>query len=235
MGIDRPAPRLWLWLGIVTVLTLHCQSVPIYDLSAYPRDSRTLFLQNFTNNSFQPDANVELTDAVRLAIGSRGNFVLLDDRQKAKLRLFGRISLYRKEGRMFDNLRQPIRTELVIACRVRVQGDAGELFTGETAASVEYSSVQGYVESEETARRRLNRLLAQRIAAMVERWFIARFPAPPAASEPAPDGKPSEPDSKKAETTEAGSPSKSERPKKTGTDSGKGSGSGSRAKAPADG
>ena len=157
-----------------------CVAYPTYDLGGYPRETRTLFVQNFTNNSFAPDANVELTEAVRGEIARRGNFVLAKSREEARLRLHGRIVLYRKEGRMFDNLRQATRTELVLACRIAVRGADGEVLVRETAASVEYSETQGYRETELAARRRLNRLLAQQIASAVEGWYLSTFPVPPA-------------------------------------------------------
>lgn len=173
--------RSVLLAGVLLAAFSHtgCMTLSVYDLSVYPVESRVLFIQNFTNNTFAPDANVELTEAVRAEITRRGNFVIAKNRNEARLRLYGRIVMYRKEGRMFDNLRQSTRTELVVACRISVRGTGGEVFARETAASVEYSETQGYRETELRARGRLNRLLAREVASAVERWYLSTFPVPP--------------------------------------------------------
>ncbi len=158
------------------------------DLSEYPADSRTLFVHNFTNESFQPDVNVELAEFVRNAAGARENFFLRGSREEARLWLYGEITVYRKEGRMFDNLRTPTRYELLIACRIKLRENPGsELYLSrELSARTEYSHREGFVESEYQARRRVLQVLARNINAAIEAEYVNRRPAP-ARSAPADD------------------------------------------------
>lgn len=171
-------------LGMASVAgCAHFQRV---DLSAYPPGERTLFLHNFTNQSFQPDVNVELTEVMRREIARRENFTLTKSREEARLWVYGEISVYRKSGRMFDNLRTPTRFELLVAARIKVREKPGEnlWISREVSARVEYSEREGFLESEFEARQRLLRQLAQRASNVIESEFVNRSNPVLEASEP---------------------------------------------------
>ena len=157
------------------------------DLSAYPSGDRALFLHNFTNNSFQPDVNVELTDWTRSEINRRNNFNLQDERATARIWLYGNVQVYRKEGRMYDNYRSAIRHELIVACRIRIYRNAGSpgkggggvlLDSQVISASVDFSESQGFRETEMVARARVLRKLSARINEFLEKSFATNHQTP---------------------------------------------------------
>lgn len=161
------------------------------DLSPYPAENRSIYLYNFTNNSFQPDVNVELTDWVRREIDRRENFIPVSEKEKARFWLYGEVTVYRKEGRMYDAYRTPIRYELIIVCKVQLRKNpafAGNgagisdeiLLTEEIDASGEFSDQEGYIESELSARSRVLRVLASSINHAVDAAFVANAGPPPA-------------------------------------------------------
>ena len=162
--------------------TAGCAYFQRIDLSEYPEGQRTAFLHNFTNESFQPDVNVELTEIMRRELARRENFSLMKSREEARLWLYGEITIYRKSGRMFDNLRTPTRYELLVAARIKVRENPGEdlWLSQEVTARVEYSEREGFLESEFEARQRLLHTLARRANEMIEAEFINRSPALPA-------------------------------------------------------
>lgn len=153
------------------------------DLSRYPGEARVLYLQNITNDTFQPDANVELTEWVRREFHRRKNFTLSTERSQAPLWLYAKVRVYRKEGRMYDDARTPIRFDLTMVARVRVRrnpafGSEEVLDSKDIGASLEYSEREGFVETEFRARQRLLRILAARINNRVEKVFIENTPEP---------------------------------------------------------
>lgn len=163
----------------ITFALLSCRSV---DLTSVPREKRTLYAHNFTNTAFQPDVNVELTEVLRSEISRRGNFIIVSDKKDAAILVYGDVGLYRKESRMYDNFRNPVRHELMVGCTIKVRPNPANpgAFTGETlpievSSSVEFSDREGYVEQEEAARRRLLRILASRIAAAIEEELANRL------------------------------------------------------------
>lgn len=185
MSVGRYSPAAAI-LALIFLGT-GCASLGGLDLSAYPAKTRSLFLFNFTNNTFQPDVNRELTDWVRAEFDRRGNFKLTSKQADARLQVYGRIVVYRKEGRLFDNFRRPTRSELIVVCRVAIRQNPARidsppnsplLETREVSASVDFSELQGFRESEFQARARLLRLLASRVNNAVERAYKAHFPAP---------------------------------------------------------
>lgn len=158
-----------------------CAAFQAADLSAYPADLRTVYLHNFSNTSFQPDVHFELTEAVRQELHRRGNFTVQRERENARLWVYGEVVVYRKEGRMYDNFRNPTRVELIVACRLRLRENpaagGGEPLDRELSARTEFSQSEGFLESELAARDRLLRQLAARINAALETEFVNRFAA----------------------------------------------------------
>ncbi|MBI3396345.1 MAG: hypothetical protein HY042_10960 [Spirochaetia bacterium] len=173
---------LVLALAAVVALGTGCASV---DLSQYPRDERTIFVQNLSNIALQADANVELTEALKSELSRRNNFVVMDEKPGAALWVTGEVAVYRKETRMYDNYRNPIRFELIIGMTLRVRSNPASAATHridtpslEVSANVEFSTSEGFVEAEEGARRRLLRILASRAARLVEDEFAAVYSTP---------------------------------------------------------
>ncbi|MCB1167350.1 MAG: hypothetical protein KDK37_09435 [Leptospiraceae bacterium] len=150
------------------------------DLKEYDRSNRTLFLFNFTNSTFDADTQVELNRALREELHSKGDFLLTDQQDAAKLGLYGEVTLYRKEGRLYDNLRNPTRYELIAGVRIRMREmDSGVvLLSTEESASVQFSPREGFPESEYQARQRLVRLLSRRIHQSMVAAFRSRYQAP---------------------------------------------------------
>ncbi len=175
------AKRFTLLLSLALMAgPLSCSLMKRVDLRSYPGETRTLYLHNFTNDTFQPDTNVEVTRALRDEINRRENFILVDDPAAAHLHLYGSISVFRKEGRMYDNYRNPVRYELILSARIKLrERDKGEnggyLFTKQVGARVDYSEREGFLEREVEARMRLYRLMASRINNLLESEYLSRY------------------------------------------------------------
>jgi len=171
---------------IITIFSViwTCTSFQKMDLSSYPSMTRTAFLHNFTNNTFQADINRELTEITRDELNRRNNFRLQGKRETARLWIYGNITVYRKEGLMYDNMRNAIRNELIVVCKIKMRQNPGKitsppgiqlLESREIIASVMYSEKQGYRETEFSARQRLLRILARRINSSLEKAYSKYF------------------------------------------------------------
>lgn len=169
--------------AIVALIAIRCSAFQKLDLSNYPIEDRSVFLYNFTNQSFQPDVNTELTDHLRNELSRRGNFIPKKTREEAAWLLYGEVVAYRKEGRMFDNYRNAIRYELVIIAKVKLRRNTNaniEIVNGvEILANTQYSAKEGFVEEEFTARQRVLRILAEKIARFYEEEYVRQNGASP--------------------------------------------------------
>lgn len=159
-----------------------CRLLQRTDLSAYDPGSRTIFIHNFSNNTFQPDVNVELTEWVAREINRRDNFKTRTEKEDARIWIYGEIAVYSRDGRMYDNFQNPTRYEMTVAARIKIRTNpaiGGPLMdkAGEVSATVQYSEKEGYTESEFAARQRLLRTLAARIADSIESEYLATIPA----------------------------------------------------------
>jgi len=114
----------------------------------------------------------------------RKNFLLRKDRKIARLWIYGNITVYRKEGLMYDNLRNAIRSEIIAVCKIKMRQNPQKitsppviqlLESREIIASIMYSERQGYRETEFTARQRLLRILARRINNSLEQAYSKHF------------------------------------------------------------
>lgn len=176
---NNRSPILWIrwavWL-LAGFLFLACSSV---DLSKYSAESRGIYIHNFTNDSFQADIPVEVKRAMQNEILRRRNFIVQSDKSAANLRLYGRVTGFRRRGLMYDDLRNPTRIELILICRMKLRrGNPGE---GELLASREISAAVSFqaTENEKQARLRLARNLAIRMHSILEKEFINNQPVMP--------------------------------------------------------
>mgnify|MGYP002352869259 CR=1 FL=1 len=149
-------------------------------LSGLPVEQRTLFLQNFGNSTFEGDLQMELTESLRTYIHMRRGYVLVEDRDAARFILFGDVILYRREGHLFDNELNPTRYDLNMVVRVRlIERQTGLTVTSfEEDARTQYSTQEGLVEDEVTARRRLYSSICRKIYNRISQEYPQQSPSP---------------------------------------------------------
>lgn len=152
-----------------------CSVFQVYNLKEFPPESRTVYLQNFTNETFDPDVNTELNRILRETIHMRGNFILTPDRKAARFVLSGRLFMYRREGRMYDNYRNPARYMIAAGVIVRLTEGDRDLLNEELTSTADYSVSEGYAETEHAARTRLLSQLSAKISRAAEKSFMAEI------------------------------------------------------------
>lgn len=159
--------------AIFVFINFSCNTVQKFDPAVYPPSERTVFIHNFTNDTFHADVNIEMTEALRRTIHRRKNFIVQKKRDTARIMIYGEIFVYRKEGRMYDNYGEPARFELMITCRIKARDQNRLIMDREFAASTDYSSTEGYIEKEYAARQRVYRKLTMQIASNLELAYIS--------------------------------------------------------------
>ena len=184
------SPNYPISLAIKTLLLLvfafvfgSCQSLRV-DLHHLPPETRTLYIHNFSNNTFEGGASQTLFNSLYREIQRRDNFRLTDQKDEAALWLYGELNMFRREGAMYDNYNNPVRYDLEASCQIRLRrhhdnriaGQAEVLYTGEHSARAAYSEQEGYRESDARARERLMFLLASKITTALETAFAAKSP-----------------------------------------------------------
>ncbi len=170
-------------LGVFAILFLaysvSCRLLQHTDLSGRDPATRTIFVHNFTNQTFQPDIQVELADALKNELARRDNFKVVATREAARLWVYGDIVVFSREGRMYDNFRNPTRYEMVATVRIKLRENAEKAGgalpldrSGEVSQAVQYSEKEGYTEPEAQARARMARILASKISDSLEAEYL---------------------------------------------------------------
>ncbi len=168
-------------LSIITVLLLFgLQSLFLvrcklpHRLDAYPRESRNLYLHQFTNYSYKSQINSRLNKAVRRELNRRANFYLAKDRAKANLWLEAEIRSYQKKPRFYSRLGQSSNHyDLLMICRVRLsKKDNQTLLLKDFSARVYYSDTEGARETETQASKRLLQIITLRINRALEAAYL---------------------------------------------------------------
>ena len=160
---------------LFAVLFSSCMNTIVLDSKKYPVSDRTVFVYNFENSAFQADVNGEMTEVLRNHIYRRKNFFPQKKPSDSVFSIYGEITMYRKEGRMYDNYRDPVRFELMVGVRVKMRSTADSLLLldSEFVASTDYSEKEGFIESEFRARQRVLRKLAIQISNSMETAFLS--------------------------------------------------------------
>ncbi len=161
------------------IFYFHCASSP--NFSSIPLEARTLFLNHFSNESFNPELASNLTETLRTQLGYHRNFNLLQQREEAFLWLTGAVLLYQKNPRMFKGFNNASQYNLYIACKVRLRINPKKipsnvrdtlLLSQEFEEHAYYSENQDYIETEAKAVERMLRSLSFRINQRIENEFI---------------------------------------------------------------
>jgi hypothetical protein len=178
-GVSNALKRIL--AGLIVLLAIGLSSCIYPDLKEFPEEDRTLYLFNFSNSTFDADTQVELNRILREEIHSKKDFLITPEPDDARLGLYGEITLYRKEGRLYDNLRNPTRYELIIGARIRMrEKPTGRvILSSEESATVHYSPREGFPESEFQARQRLLRELARNIHRSMVGAYRGQYGATP--------------------------------------------------------
>ncbi|PJZ68895.1 hypothetical protein CH373_08205 [Leptospira perolatii] len=173
-------------LFVITISLLLCSCTyltrepgvpPKIDGVPIPDAKRTVYVQNFRNNSYGMGLHTQLTGLVRQEIDFRGRFLQTREKSGAAYRIYGEISHYQLVGALLDQGGQHLSREMLVVCRVELQKAGGEripLERDEIPARIVYSDQIGFRESEAQAQTRLLRILAVRISEEMERaWYFS--------------------------------------------------------------
>lgn len=142
------------------------------------RDSeRSVYLQNFRNNTYAADLHTRLTQLLKSEIDKRGRFIQTRDKSLAKYRIYGEVVHYQLVGNLLTNDSTNISNEMTIVVKLDVQKAGGgslEMERNEIPVRIIYSEQLGYRESENQAQLRALKILSVRIAEECERaWYYS--------------------------------------------------------------
>ncbi|EMJ97197.1 MULTISPECIES: LPS assembly lipoprotein LptE [unclassified Leptospira] len=164
-------------LGSCTYLTREPGNPPKIDGIPIPDSKRTVYVQNFRNNSYGIAMHTTLSDLVKQEINYRGRFIQTREKSQAAYRIYGEISHYQQVGALLDQGGQQLSKEMFVVCKVELQKAGGEkipLERTEIPARIIYSDQVGFMETESQAQTRLLKILAVRIAEEMERaWYYS--------------------------------------------------------------
>lgn len=161
-----------------TFIALSLLNCSLYSprLADYPEQERQTFLMNPLNRTFEGDVHVELERILREEIHRKEDFLLTSEKENAKIGLYPELMIYRKEGRMYDQYRTPVRYELIVGAKMRIiafnRTENATIAVVHESASTGYSETEGFPETEFRARQRVFRLLARKLNdAAVREWL----------------------------------------------------------------
>lgn len=161
-------------LPVFAMLTA-CESVDAR-LAGLPREERTIYLENFSNSTFEADVHVEWVEALRQRLDQRRGYLPVAEPAEARFVLSGEVVVFRRDGYMYDNENAPLRYDLMMVVRLRLTDrQSGNIVTSfEEDARTQYSVREGLAEDEFTARQRLYRSLTRKAYARLSEAFPAK-------------------------------------------------------------
>lgn len=171
-----PARILAIALCQVTFCTIYSPRLHEYD-----PELRQAFLYNTVNRTFEGDIHVELNMIIREEFHRKGDFLLTDEPEAARIAFYPEFIVYRKEGRLFDQYRTATRYDLIVAAKMRIvrfDSNANEVIAVvREMARTGYSETEGLPETEQRARERVLRLLARKLnESAVQEWLRVHQP-----------------------------------------------------------
>ncbi|MFN3604419.1 MAG: hypothetical protein ACK4UJ_06895 [Leptonema sp. (in: bacteria)] len=139
------------------------------EFNKIPIEKRKIYLENFTNQTFEPYVHQEMYETIREKIHLRGSLILVRDRKESSYSISTSLILFRREGLLYDNEFQPNFYQIDAIIEIRIFNKENFLIQKkEIYDSVRYSTKEGFFETDLFARRRLYDRFAYKIISSIE-------------------------------------------------------------------
>jgi hypothetical protein len=162
---------LLLMLFFALSLIQKCQSY-YKELKAFPENLKTVYIENFTNQTFEPYIHQELTDALIQKFLMRNTLILSKNYQNAQYILKGNIILFRREVLLYSNELEPTHYKIDAVIEIQILKKNQILLSEEVHNSIRYSLKEGARENDLLARRRLYDQISQKIFYYLEKTIV---------------------------------------------------------------
>lgn len=150
------------------LIFLYCNTIQI-ELKKYPIEKRKIFLENITNQTFEPYVHQELYESLKEKIHLRNSLQLVKNKQEANFTITSSIILFKRESLLYDNEMNPNYYQIDVVLEIQIYNkDNISLEKKEIYHSVRYSTKEGFFETDLFARRRLYDQISYKILSNIE-------------------------------------------------------------------
>lgn len=150
------------------LIFFYCSSIP-NELKKYPIEKRKIFLENITNQTFEPYVHQELYENLKEKIHLRNSLQLVKNKKEANYTISSSIILFKRESLLYDNEMNPNYYQVEVVVEIQILNkDNISVEKKEIYHSIRYSTKEGFFETDLLARRRLYEQISYKILSNIE-------------------------------------------------------------------
>ena len=149
----------------------YCQTY-YKELKLYPENLKAVYIDNFSNQTFEPYIHLELTDALKEKLFSRNLLFYTNNFSDARYILNGNIILFRREVLLYSNELQPTHYRIDLVVEITILKKNQILTKEELYDSIRYSTKDIEAENDFITRRRLYDRISNKILYLLEKTII---------------------------------------------------------------
>jgi hypothetical protein len=149
----------------------YCQSY-YKELKIYPENLKTFYLDNFSNQTFEPYIHLELTDVLKEKLFTRNLLYYTNNISDARYILSGNIILFRREVLLYSNELQPTHYRVDLVVEITISKKNQILTKEELYDSIRYSTKDIEAENDFITRRRLYDRISYKILYYLEKTIL---------------------------------------------------------------
>lgn len=156
-------------------MILSCKSLTI-ELKKLPEEDRKIYLENFTNQTFEPLIHQEFYNHLRERIHQKNSLIIVEEKKNSNYYLSGSILLFRREGFLYDNEMLPNAYQIDSLIEIRIYDNKNVLLEKfEFYDSIRYSLKEGWKETDPIARIRLYDRMTYKIVPFIEKTIYEDY------------------------------------------------------------
>ncbi|GIX43167.1 MAG: hypothetical protein KatS3mg129_2900 [Leptospiraceae bacterium] len=156
---------------ILLIFLLECKTY-YKELKVFPENLKQVFIENFSNQTFEPYIHLELTDVLKQKFHTRNTLILTKEPDNTKYILKGKVILFRREVLLYTNELEPTHYKIDMVVEIYINKKNQTLLKEEVYDSIRYSLKEGAIENDFQARRRLYERISQKILYHLEKTIL---------------------------------------------------------------
>lgn len=157
----------WL-IKLFFLFLLSSCSATVKELRQFPSEQRSLYMENFTNTTFEPYIHNEFYEVLRQEFHRRNSLPVKKNANDATYSMTGNIFLFRREVLMYQNEVSPAAYRVDMGVSVQLRKKNRVIFSQEFYEMTNYTLLQSLAEDDIMARHRIYRKIGQSIAREIE-------------------------------------------------------------------
>ncbi|MCS7205671.1 MAG: LPS assembly lipoprotein LptE [Leptospiraceae bacterium] len=157
---------------LIFVFFIQCQTYH-KELKVYPEDLRSIYIENFSNFTFEPYVHQEFYDILLQKLHRRNTLKVVKNYNEASYFLKGMVTLFRREVLLYRDDFTPSYYKIDVVVEIRISNRQSQIQQYEIYETLRYSTYDPMRDNDFLTRNRIYERLSHKILQTTEQVILS--------------------------------------------------------------